>query len=142
MTIIMMVAGDGDEMNDEDRFIPLTMERDIGRGVVFRPIRSWHSLTYAGERLETMPGTKDRSGCMRPDGGVTPTCSIPYSVTHRLYWNKKNPDVTISVFLSYPSGMGACDRYFWEVYGKGIEDCERFFSETEMEQKILEVLGD
>jgi hypothetical protein len=114
-------------------FIPTTLEREIAPDIVFRPIKSWHSGTFAGERLTKIPGTTDGSGCLR-DG----RCSPPLTVTHRKYWNKKT-NKSISAFLSYPNGMSRIDRYFWEIYP--IDgDIERFNSEEEMEEKIKELL--
>lgn len=126
----------------EERFIPKTMEREIAKDVVFRPIKSWHSLTYAGEKATVLPGSTDHSGCMRIIDNL-PCCSIPYTVTHRLYWHRKNPDFTISAFLSYPGAMGAVDDYFWETLGTSSEDVERFSgddAEKSMERKIIRVL--
>lgn len=120
----------------QQEFIPCTMARHISDGVMFRPVRSWHSATYAGEKLEIVGS--DRSGCARKDGPYSFMCSIPLSVTHRLYWHKDAPDKTVSAFLSYPNGMGCSDEYFWETYGLG-EDVERWFgdaAEQEMETAI------
>lgn len=115
-------------------FIPATMARSIGDGVFFRPIRSWHSATYAGEGLTKIPGSDDSSGCLR-DG----MCPQPRSVTHRAYWHKRNPKATVSVFLSYPNAMGACDQYFWEMYPGPDGDVERFIgddAEAKMEEFV------
>lgn len=131
-----------------DKFIPTTMEREIAPNIVFRPIRSWHSGTYAGEKLLKIPGKNDGSGCMKKiwnNGYELEVCNIPYTVTHRLYWNKNNPDNTISAFLSYPDGMGAMDEYFWETLGTSEDgDIERFRgegAEKEMEEKIIKTLS-
>jgi hypothetical protein len=127
---------------NKDKFIPTTMEREIAKGIVFRPVKSWHSGTYAGEKLERLPGAEDRSGCMRIVNGMK-VCSVPYTVTHRLYWNKKKPEKTISAFLSYPDAMGCSTEYFWETLGTRKEDIERFFgddAEKRMEKKIIKVL--
>lgn len=120
----------------DEIFIPTTMEREIGDNIVFRPKRTWHSNTYAGEKLKIVNG--DRSGCMIGDD----ICRIPYTVTHRLYWHKSNPSKTISSFLSYPNGMGACNEYFWEIYPAEDGDIERFSSELEMEKAIIKILKD
>lgn len=122
-------------------FIPTTMPRAIGNGVFFRPIRSWHSGTYAGEELEHMPDSTDRSGCL-VDARLGPMrlCYPPLSVTHRLYWHESQPDETISAFLSFPNGMGAADEYFWEALGLDPEgDITRYFgenAEVELEAEI------
>lgn len=118
-------------------FIPCTTARAINSDVFFRPVRSWHSGTFSGEKLEVVRG--DRSGCARKEGAYSWSCPIPLSVTHRLYWHKNAPDKTISAFLSYPNGLGCADEYFWETYGLG-EDVERWFgdnAETEMEAAIV-----
>jgi len=120
-------------------FIPTTMSRAIGDGVFFRPVRSWHSATFAGEKLTERAGG-DRSGCMFPERfhGLE-VCSIPYTVTHRLYWHEKAPDNTISAFLSYPGAMGFSEEYFWEANGSDENDVTRFFgdaAEAEMEIAI------
>lgn len=119
-------------------FIPATMSRSIGDGVFFRPIRSWHSATYAGEKLTKIPNTNDGSGCVRNPSDIIRVCSIPLTVTHRLYWHERDHRKTVSAFLSYPNAMGACDEYFWEVYRIG-DDIERYFgenAEAEMEEII------
>lgn len=122
-------------------FIPCTSARAIGKGIFFRPIKSWHSATYAGEKLIKIPGSDDGSGCMRLESlhGL-PVCGIPYSVTHRLYWHERNPSKTISAFLSYPDAMGCSDgAYFWEAYGVENNDVSRYFgdsAEDEMEAAI------
>ena len=120
-------------------FIPATMEREIAKDIVFRPIKSWHSNTYAGEKEEHLPNETDRSGCARKIDGLW-YCPIPLSVTHRKYWHRKNPKYTISAFLSYPNGLGAVDKYFWEALGTINKYEERFFSEEEMERKIIKKL--
>lgn len=116
-------------------FIPGTREVEIGRGVVYRPIRSWHSGTYAGERKRVQEDG-DTSGCIDEKGRPY---GRPYTVTHRLYWNRRDPERRVSVFLSYPGAMGACPEYFWEAY---IADVERFATEGECEARILQELGD
>jgi hypothetical protein len=116
------------------------MARFIGRGVFFRPIRSWHSNSYAGEKMTVLPGgSGDRSGCMFPDKfhGLA-VCQPPLTVTHRLYWHEHDPQKTVSAFLSYPDAMGCCDEYFWETHGIS-GDVERWTgdnAETEMEDAI------
>jgi len=123
----------------KDRFIPCTMERMIAPNIFWRPIRSWHSNTYAGEQMLNTP-SGDRSGCAKEiHGSHLLHCYIPYTATHRIYWNNET-DETISAFLSYPNGMGACDEYFWEAL---FEDTERWFDENaeiEMEEAIIERL--
>jgi hypothetical protein len=121
-------------------FIPCTISRAIGDGIFFRPIRSWHSATFAGEKLTKMPGPDDRSGCMWEERfhGLQ-VCCIPYTVTHRLYWHESKPDKTISAFLSYPDAMGFSGGYFWEAYGVEADDVSRYFgdgAEAEMEAAI------
>lgn len=120
-------------------FIPGTREISIGGGVVYRPIRSWHSGTYAGEKLESLPNTTDRSGCVMGQlRGIT-VSTLSYTVTHRVYWNVAKPDEMISCFLSYPGGMGCCDRYFWEALIDG--EPVRFFDEAEAEKAIRDTIG-
>jgi hypothetical protein len=125
----------------KDRFIPCTAARAIGDGVFFRPIRSWHSATYAGENLTEMPGGGDRSGCIFPETfrGIK-VCQPPYTVTHRLYWHEHDLNKTLSAFLSYPDAMGCSDgEYFWEVFGINPDDVTRYFgdsAEAEMEDAI------
>ena len=125
-------------------FVPTTREVSIGDGVVYRPVRSWHSGTYAGERRETIPGTSDGSGCIKVKrGSGEELCHPPQTVTHRLYWNVAKPDDTISAFLSYPGAMGCCDEYFWEAYiGEDVERWTGDTAEADMETAILGVLGD
>ena len=126
----------------EEEFIPCTMEREIAKDIVFRPIKSWHSLTYAGEGLEYIPGTNDRSGCLDDDGRPR---MKPYSVAHRIYWHKKAPGLNISAVLSYPKGLTFLSEYFWEILvdnGRS-EHVERFFgdnAEKKMEKRIVKLL--
>ena len=120
-------------------FIPCTCEREIAKDIVFREIKSWHRLTYAGEGLKFIPGTNDRSGCIDDDG----RCNPPYSVCHRIYYHKKNPNFIISAILSYPNGIASINKYFWETLGTRGDDIERFFgknAEKNMEKKIIKVL--
>lgn len=132
-------------MRKEGNFIPATMARAIGTGVFFRPMRSWHSGTYAGERLYKMPESNDRSGCLFEEKAHDfDICSPPLTVTHRNYWHERDAGKTLSAFLSYPGGMGADQEYFWEVYWRQRElDIERFYwpeAEAEMEVKIRKFL--
>ena len=121
----------------EDFFIPCTKEREIAPNIVFRPRRSWHSATFAGEGLFQVHG--DGSGCLHRDAKpYSPLCSPPLTVTHRKYWHKLT-DRSISAFLSYPNGMGDCGSYFWEIYPIN-GDIARFSSETEMEEAIVREL--
>lgn len=115
-------------------FIPGTMERKVASNIVYRPIRAWHSNTYAGEGLKTWKG--DRSGCLRDDGL---TCIKPYTVTHRIYWNTQTQE-EISSFLSYPNAMGCCDDYFWEIYDYKSGETSRYATEEEMEAKVISLL--
>jgi hypothetical protein len=124
----------------DTRFIPGTMEREIAPDIVFRPVRSWHGGTYAGEGLTEVKG--DRSGCLLYKDGMDMT-SRPLSVTHRIYWNRKNPKITISAILSYPDGICSGNVYVWETLGtssSGIAT-EHFMNEKEMEDKIIKVLS-
>ena len=123
----------------EERWMPCTMARAIGDGVFFRPVRSWHSNTYAGEKITRVRG--DGSGCMFEDKfkGLS-VCGVPYTVTHRLYWHENAPDNSISAFLSYPDAMGCSDgEYFWEAHPMDEGQEARYFgadAETEMEAAV------
>jgi hypothetical protein len=129
------------EKRTEDRFLPCTREVDIGDNVVYRPIRSWHNGAYAGEHRTNVDG--DGSGCMKQLSDHRQIADVPRTAIHRLYWNRKNPENTVSAFLSYPDGMGAVQRYFWENYpAKDSDDVSRHFSEEEMENEIREMLKD
>lgn len=131
----------------ENYFVPATREIEIGEGIVYRPIRSWHSGVYAGEQLSSVGG--DSSGCVRTvEGSNKKRCDPPHSYTHRIYWKAgSNPNprekgsFTISAFLSYPSGMSSYDRYHWEISpGRCEDDCiERFDTEEEMEAAVREI---
>lgn len=126
-------------------FIPCTMARSIGEGVFFRPIRSWHSGTYAGEGLFKIPNSTDGSGCLReetaryPGSAVGTLTSAPLTVTHRLYWHTREPHRTLSAFLSYPNAMGAYEDYFWETYWPDCKDIERFIGE-DAEERMEDVI--
>jgi hypothetical protein len=120
-------------MTDWSDYIPGTMEREIAPNIFFRPLRSWHSLTYAGEGLKIVNG--DRSGCLDNQH----RCFAPLVVTHRAYWNKKSGK-RLSAFLSYPGAMGSFgNSYFWELYPvKG--DIRRFATEEELERTVKRLL--
>lgn len=114
-------------------YIPGTCDRYITPDISFRPIKSWHSNTYAGEGLTNVNG--DGSGCI----DINRRCQQPLSVTHRIY-KHDGSDKWISAFLSYPNGMGAVDDYFWEIYNPEESDIEQFDTELEMETKIKAIL--
>lgn len=124
-------------------FVPGTLERRIGSLVLFRPIKSWHSGSLAGEGLTKVIG--DGSGCVRTDGRGDKVCSPPLSVTHRIYWNEETGEM-VSSFLSYPAGMGSWGEggkeYFWEIYADSMEDIERFGEEERMEERVRELIGE
>ena len=127
-----------------ERFIPCTREVSIGRGVVYRPIRSWHSGVLAGEGITSIRG--DGSGCLkRQEGDEYYVAPRPQTVTHRLYWNVRT-DRCVSAFLSYPNAMGCCDQYFWEAnVSTGDDSIQRWaglHAEEEMETAILTEIGD
>ena len=104
--------------------IPCMCEREIAKDIVFKEVKRWHRLSYAGEGLKFIPGTKDRSGCIHDDG----KCHPPLSVCHRIYYHKKNPEYLISAVLSYPNGLSSINEYFWETLGTAEDgDIERFF---------------
>lgn len=118
---------------DGPDFLPCTRTVSIGDGIWYRPIRSWHAGTYAGEGLQVVHG--DRSGCVEMVGDREMT-SPPRSAIHRLYWWEGEPLRRVSALLSYPHGLGASPNYFWEV---SIGDCERFhgkLAEEEMEKAV------
>jgi len=126
-------------------FIPATREIEIAPDIVYRPIRSWHSAMYAGERMTEVPGSADRSGCMFYDSRGLRVCVIPFTVTHRVYWHRANPDRIVSAYLSYPDAMGYHEGgYFWET-NADAEDVVRFSgdnAEAEMEVLISDYLSD
>src|SRR5882724_6683159 len=108
--------------NKLHNFIPATREIEIGEGVVYRPIRSWHSGVLAGERSEIDHGGGETAG--------RPWSLQLYTYTHRIYWKKGTDSIfTVSAFLSYPKGMSIVDYYHWEIC-PGRDDCvERFDTE-------------
>jgi hypothetical protein len=134
-------------MKNNMPFIPTTKETSIGKNIVWRPVKSWHSANFAGEKLTIMPGqdpkTGDRSGCMLEENGLH-LCMIPLTVTHRIYWNKRTKK-EVSTFLSYPDAMGCSNgKYFWELLNPNINDTERFFgdnAEEKMEERIKKLIG-
>lgn len=120
-----------------NEFIPGTMARPIGDGVFFRPIKSWHSGTYAGEGLYS--AHDDSSGCLvKGTGKYRDLAYAPLTVTHRVYWHERDPSKTVSSFLSYPEAMGCCETYFWEIYAG--DETPRFATEEEMETAVKEWL--
>lgn len=138
---------------DDEFFVPTTCERHITKEIVFRPVRSWHQCTFAGEGLEKHKG--DGSGCIRKDADLIKidlyNAMAPKTATHRVYWHKANPEFHVSAFLSYPNGMSSEPVYHWEIHpveyvdsdGEKFDDIERFFGddgELKMEEKVKEIL--
>jgi len=113
---------------------------DIGDGIKWRYYKHWGQNVWAGER-RTEIRKEDRSGCLIEVPGFGMLCLRPRVFLARLY---KKGDKEISAVLSYPHGMGVEDSYFWEIYPirgfKGKHDCERFYSEEEMEKRIKELM--
>ncbi len=122
---------------DQD-FIPATRAVSIGHGIVYRPIRSWHSGVLAGERYDPKP-REDRSGCIVGQLRGLDVTQPPRTVTHRIYWSPDRPKRWISAFLSYPNGMSCVDHYHWEVLIDG--EVERFSTEEECEAAIVAALN-
>lgn len=120
-------------------FIPCTKPVSIGDDIYYRPHKHWGMNIWAGEGLYEMNG--DASGCLHKDAKwPLGTCSKPIVVMQRIYWNGKKQ---ISAVLSYPNGLSIQGEYFWEIYGDGLDDIERFFdsnAEEEMETRIKELL--
>lgn len=119
-------------------FIPCTREIEIGGDVVYRPIRSWSSGTFAGEGLFVHEG--DYSGCLfMVDERIV--SDPPRTVMYRIYWKRSDPVDTVSAFLSYPRGMGSSETYFWEIrrVWRGGSP-QRFDSEEAMEAAVREEL--
>lgn len=137
----------GDAKEHGPIFIPCTREIEIGRSVVYRPVRMWHSGTYAGEGFTSVRG--DGSGCLKRGAEATHDHHIaprPSSVVTRLYWNRNKPARKISALLSYPGGMGCVDEYFWEATIEsdtdGITRWTGDNAEAEMEEAIRQEIGD
>lgn len=123
-------------------FIPNTIERKVTDKIVFRPIKSWHSGTYAGEGLRYIPGTSDGSECIKYVSCYSSAvCSPPMSVTHRLYWHIDNPDRVVSVFQSYPGGLGAWSEWFWELLDDQTGENIRQATEAEIEADVIRILS-
>lgn len=118
-------------------FVPATRAISVGRGVVYRPLRSWHSGVFAGERLPSDRG--DRSGCVLGQLRGLDVTVPPKTYTHRLYWNSDDPTKFVSCFLSYPNGMSIVGEYHWEASIDG--EIARFSSEDEAERAILDAIG-
>lgn len=130
-------------MKLKELWIPTTKKVSVTEKVVYRPIRSWHSGTFAGEGLYKIPGTNDGSGCLWKEKfkGILPVTSPPCSVTHRLYWHIDNPRKRFSAFLSYPQALGAANEYFWECFID--KEARRFFGcngEKKLEAFLVEEL--
>ncbi len=127
-------------------WIPCTKPVYIGNDIYYRPHKHWGMNVWAGEGLFIKNG--DRSGCLNgfdifgkpiPENtnlSITAACSKPIVVMQRIYWKG---DKRISAVLSYPRGLSYHEEYFWEIYGDGLDDIDRFFgdkAEEEMEVKI------
>lgn len=121
-------------------FLPATRAVAIGRDVVYRPIRSWHSGVLAGEGRDIERG--DRSGCIVGQLRGMTVALPPKSATHRMYWNTET-GASVSAFLSYPNGMSPTPFYHWELLFRGPDgsDVERYTSEEELEAVVLATIG-
>lgn len=115
-------------MQDSD-FIPGTSERKVAKNIVYRPTSLWHTYTIYEAHPQRFQDKEHLA---------------PYTVTHRLYWNKKT-DKSVSALLSYPNTMGCCDEYFWETYSTREDgDIERYTgkdAEMKMETDIIKYLS-
>lgn len=139
---------------DEFGFEKVTMWHSIGNGIKWRYYRHWGQNHWAGEGYSDLKkfGRDDRSGCLSKDCKVqTPLdapgkgswltmdmVTPPMVFLAREYFKGKE---RISAVLSYPDGLGAVDRYFWEIWPDKNGDCSRFFSEKEMETAVKRLLN-
>ena len=115
-------------------------DKEVAPGIFMTNKKHWAMNSSAGEGLTIMNG--DASGCLLTEKvSNLKVCLQPHVAIYRHYWSKKGK---ISCFLSYPDGMGyAKGKYFWEIYsleGNLLDDIERFFTEKECEERIIELL--
>jgi len=116
--------------------------KEVAPDVYMQEKKHWGMNVYAGERITKLEeeGHSDRSGCLHPET-MPWECTRPCVVIYRHYWSKKGK---ISSVLSYPFGIGAENCYFWEIYcleGNLFDDIERYFSEEEMERRVIKLLS-
>lgn len=124
-------------MRDDDMFPGLTTRRLTDR-ISWRFYKHWGQGYLAGEGIESVNG--DHSGGLDIIHGRRMT-NAPCVVQARVY---EGPTGWISAVYSYPNGIGMMDNYFWEIYtpDQGImEEVERFDTEEDMEQRVIELLG-
>lgn len=122
------------EINRTDYPPGVTKKQELAPGVFKEDKRHWALGSYAGEGRMTFGG--DSSGCLNGKG----LTRRPLIAIYRHYTSEKG---IISCFLSYPDGMGVVANYFWEICsleGELFEGVERFSSEAECEQRIIELL--
>ena len=121
----------------DDEF-PGLSKRQLTDSISWRYYKHWGQNVWAGEGLEIKHG--DRSGCVDVINGRHMT-DVPCVVFARVYEGTQG---WISAVYSYPHGIGAMDSYFWEIYTPDqdiMEDVERFDTEEEMEQRVIELLS-
>lgn len=126
-------------MSNFGDYFPTGFWRDIGDDVSYRQYKHWATNVWAGEGLKQREGRESRSGCLLDDN----LCYQPYAVEARHY-RKGESDKKISAVLSFPSGMGFEEDYFWEIYPSDDGDIERFVgegAEEAMELKVKELLN-
>ncbi len=122
-----------------DGVFPSLMQRQLTDEITWRFYKHWGQGYLAGEGIEEVHG--DHSGCVHWINGMR-WVSPPCVAQARLYESSKGD---ISAVYSYPNGIGAEDRYFWEIWAPGQHDLmpggpERFDTEAEMEQRVIELL--
>lgn len=115
-------------------WLDCTKEQKLVDGIKYRYHKHWGMNCWAGEGLTIKDG--DRSGCLHEEESRFYGCSKPSVVFQRIYYKGEKQ---ISAVLSYPHGIGAVKRYFWEIYPSSNGDVERFFDEEEMEKAIIKI---
>ena len=121
-------------MREEDAFPGLNRHM-LTEAIWWRFYKHWGQGYLAGEGLTELHG--DRSGGLKIINGMRYT-NAPCVVQARVYESERG---WLSAVYSYPNGIGAEDRYFWELYSADLlPDPEHFDTEEEMEQRVRELL--
>jgi len=124
-------------MNDEE--FPGLYRRQLTDSISWTFYKHWGQGYLAGEGIAEVHG--DHSGCVHYFDGL-PYVDAPHVAQARLYESSRGK---VSAVYSYPNGIGIQNSYFWEIWTPGQYELmpdgpERFDTETEMEQRIQEIL--
>lgn len=120
-----------------DNQFPGLRTRHLTECITWTFAKHWGQGYLAGEGITNING--DYSGGLRMIEDL-PYTNAPCVAQARVY---RGPRGWVSAVYSYPNGIGAVSRYFWEIYTPDqtlMDECERFTEEEAMEHRIVEIL--